>query len=87
MLKIPSEKEVITRYKLLTLLILLTLRTLLSLLLSFRRLVKINRIFYGRADRKGGRGSATSALTVSKYENFDLFFIERGWCLSLSWSK
>ena len=33
------------------------------------------RIFYGQADRKGGGGevSATSALTVSKCENFDFF--------------
>ena len=33
-----------------------------------------NRLFYGQADHKGGRGgSATSALTVSKCENFDFF--------------
>ena len=31
-------------------------------------------IFYGQADRKGGGGSATSALTLSKCENFDPFF-------------
>ena len=33
------------------------------------------RVFYGQADRKGGEGgSALSALTVSKCENFDTFF-------------
>ena len=31
-------------------------------------------IFYGQADCKGGGGSAPSALTVSKCENFDPFF-------------
>ena len=31
------------------------------------------RIFYGQTDRKGVDGSATSALTVSKCENVDLF--------------
>ena len=31
-------------------------------------------IFYGQPDRKGGGGSATSALTVSKCENLDPFF-------------
>ena len=38
-------------------------------LLTLKEVVK-TRIYYGRADRKGGR----SALTVSKCENFDLFF-------------
>ena len=38
-----------------------------------RRVVKMD--IYGQADRKGGGGgSATSALTVSKCENFDPFF-------------
>ena len=32
------------------------------------------RIFYGQAGRKGGRGAAPSALTVSECENFDPFF-------------
>ena len=39
---------------------------------------KTPRVFYGQADRKEGVGSVTSALTVSKCENFDFFFIEIG---------
>ena len=34
---------------------------------------KKKRSFYGQADRKGV-GSTPSALTVSKCENFDLYF-------------
>ena len=37
--------------------------------------VKKTRIFYIQADSKGGGGSAPSALTISKRENFDSFFI------------
>ena len=35
---------------------------------------KKKRSFYGQADRKGGAGSALSALTVSKCENFGPIF-------------
>ena len=41
-----------------------------------REIVKKERIFYGQADCKGERGSAPSALSVSKCENFDPFSIE-----------
>ena len=34
------------------------------------------RTFYGQANRKGGEGAATSALTLRKCKNFDIFFIE-----------
>ena len=41
-----------------------------------RRGVKKSGYFTVRLTVRGGRGSATSALTISKCENFDLFFIE-----------
>ena len=37
---------------------------------NFREVVKKKQIFYGQADRKGGKESAT----VSKCENFDPYF-------------
>ena len=53
----------------------------MQLLFSFaisailREVVK-KRIFYGHADRRGKGASATSALTVSKCENFDFFSLK-----------
>ena len=42
---------------------------------GIREAAKKKRVFNGQADRKGREGgSAPLALTVSKCENFDLFF-------------
>ena len=49
-------------------------RSLRALQRYLRRCIKKQQIFYGQADRKGGRRSSPSALTISKCENFYPFF-------------
>ena len=56
-----------------TTIVITTIITIIIIIL--RRSVKKKRIFYGQADCKGG-ASATSALTVSKCENFDLLSLK-----------